>query len=722
MCRQEEEPAPIAGSLVSGRVECMLLKPEHNVWRIARAGRASMLVDAANYFAAVRSAMIKAERSILVAGWDLHSQTRLVGETGRADDGYPETFAEFLVALVTRKPQLEIRLLLWDFSVLYAPERDLFPTATLQWKTPSNIRFCLDDCVPVGSSQHQKLVTVDDKVAFSGGLDLTIRRWDTVAHRVNDPKRVDPAGKPYGPFHDVQMVIDGNAAGALSELLRSRWACATMEDVAAVKCDNDPWPDGVRPDFVDTDIGIARTEPRFDGREEAREVERLFFDMIDAAERSIYIENQFLTVLPIAEHLARRLRERPELEALIVSPQTPVSWLEEQSMRGGRARFAASLNEFMGDRVALLHPHVEADGAGANVMVHSKVMAVDDRIIRIGSANLNNRSMGTDTECDLVVVAGNDKQRRAVVRLRNTLIGDHCGATADEVAQAIAKNGGSLVRTAPALARNGHSLRPVVDPEISPETFALIQGVADPEKPIGAEEFISNMFGGYVPPRNYATVLKAIAAGLIILGLAMAWQFVPLADPKSVKEVFTEIAGSRWAPVIVIGTFVVAGSLMFPVTVLIAATAAAFGPWLGFGYAFVGALASALTTYAIGAAIGKRTVQDLLGPRLNRVREKIAARGVVSVAAIRLVPVAPFTVVNLAAGASAIPVFAYMAGTALGMLPGMIMISAVGNQFARILTSPTPFDIAALVAAVGAWVALSIGVQAAVTRYWSGGR
>lgn len=174
----------------------MLLKKDHNVWRIARAKRASMLVDAANYFAAVRSAMIKAERSILIAGWDIHSQTRLVGPDCCANDGYPETFAEFLAALVTKKPQLEIRLLLWDFSVLYAGERDPFPTATLQWSTPHNIHFCLDDCVPVGSSQHQKLVCVDDKVAFSGGLDITIRRWDTCAHTANDTHRVDPAGKP----------------------------------------------------------------------------------------------------------------------------------------------------------------------------------------------------------------------------------------------------------------------------------------------------------------------------------------------------------------------------------------------------------------------------------------------------------------------------------------------------------------------------------------------
>ncbi|WP_137044321.1 VTT domain-containing protein [Pseudolabrys sp. FHR47] len=700
----------------------MLLEPGYNVWRIARAGRASMLIDAANYFAAVRSAMIKAERSILIAGWDIHSQTRLVGTDGRADDGYPETFAEFLAALVAKKPRLEIRLLLWDFSVLYATERDPFPTATLQWNTPHNIRFCLDDCVPIGSSQHQKLVAIDDKVAFSGGLDLTVRRWDTCAHRPDDPLRVDPAGKPYGPFHDVQMVVDGDAARALSELLRSRWACAALEDVAAVKVDGDPWPDGVRPDFTETDVGIARTEPRFDGRPEAREVEKLFFDMIDVAERSIYIENQFLTTLPFAQCLADRLRAKPELEALIVSPQTHVSWLEAQSMRAGRARFAEVLSEFPEERVALLYPRVETKGAAANIMVHSKVMAVDDRIIRIGSANLNNRSMGTDTECDLVVVAQTEGQRETVARLRNTLIGDHCGATAEEVAHAIAQNGGSLVKTGRALARNGHSLQPIVDdPKVS-EAFGLIQGVADPEKPIGAEEFISNMFGGYVPARHYSTVLKVVAAGLVIVGLAMAWQFVPLADPKSVKEAFSDIAGSHWAPFVVIGSFVIAGSLMFPVTVLIAATAAAFGPWTGFTYAFIGALASALTTYAIGAAIGKRTVQDLLGPRLNRIRQKIAARGVVSIAAIRLVPVAPFTVVNLAAGASAIPVFDYMAGTVIGMLPGMIMISAVGNQFARILTSPTPFDIAALVVAVGAWVALSIGVQAAVSRYWSAGR
>lgn len=204
----------------------MILKPDQNVWRTAPAARAAVLIDGAEYFAAARQAMIKAERSIMIAGWDIHSKTRLVGPSGEADDGYPPLFAEFLARLVVERPQLQINLLLWDFSVLYTGERDPFPTLALRWSTPDQIKFCLDDCVPIGSSQHQKLVVVDDKIAFSGGLDITMRRWDTGRHELDNPYRIDPDGKAYEPFHDVQMVVDGEAAQALGELLRDRWACA----------------------------------------------------------------------------------------------------------------------------------------------------------------------------------------------------------------------------------------------------------------------------------------------------------------------------------------------------------------------------------------------------------------------------------------------------------------------------------------------------------------
>jgi phospholipase D1/2 len=699
----------------------MILTPNHNVWRLVQANRAAVLIDGADYFSAVRSAMIKAEHSILIAGWDMHSQTRLAG-SDEPTDGYPLLFAEFLAALVKKKPELDVYLLLWDFSMLYAAERDPFPTLTLRWNTPSRVRFCLDDCVPLGSSQHQKLVVVDDAVAFSGGLDLTIRRWDTTAHRFDEPGRVDPSGKPYLPFHDVQMLVDGEAARALGDLVRMRWSCAACEDLSPADVANDPWPESVPPDFADVIIGIARTEPAYANRKPVHEVERLFLDCIDAAERSIYIENQFLTAPRIAERLAARLRACPRLEVLIVCPERHDSWLEAHIMRVGRTAFAKILREAGADRVQLMYPQVESNGFTKNTMVHAKVMIVDDRILRVGSANLNNRSMGIDSECDLVIVASDDDMRRAIVRQRDRLLGDHCGVPADKVAAAFAQSGGSLTVVAQSLSGRGHKLVPVIDVSSGSEVVALVQNVADPERPIGAEEFVSQVFGGYVPTRNIATVLKVIGAGLFVVALALFWELAPLFGPETVRSALASIADNRAAPLIVIAIFVAAGFALFPVTVLIAATAAAFGPWLGFAYAAAGALASAIVTYAIGAAIGRRTLRDFLGPRLNRIRQRVARRGVIAIAAIRLVPVAPFTVVNLVAGASAIPLFEYVAGTVLGMLPGLLMISAVGHQLARILSAPTTTDLIVLIAAVMAWIAVSIGIQAIVSRYWGAGQ
>jgi phospholipase D1/2 len=158
----------------------MLLRPGRNVWRVERAGRAAVLVDAAAFFAAARAAFLKAERSILIIGWDIDSRTQLVGDSGRPNDGFPAGFADFLAKLVEARPDLRVDLLLWDYSLLYAGERELLPRLSLDWTTPERIRLCLDDTVPFGSSQHQKIVVVDDTLAFSGGLDLTIRRWDAI--------------------------------------------------------------------------------------------------------------------------------------------------------------------------------------------------------------------------------------------------------------------------------------------------------------------------------------------------------------------------------------------------------------------------------------------------------------------------------------------------------------------------------------------------------------
>jgi phospholipase D1/2 len=257
-----------------------------------------------------------------------------------------QAFGELLAALANERPELKISLLLWDYAMLYAGRRELFPTYTFRWNTPPQVSFCLDSAVPVGSSQHQKLIVV--AIAFSGGLDVTIRRWDTSEHTIDNPDRIDPDGLPYAPYHDVQMLVDGGAAAALARLVRERWEMAAHEKPSPLQPHGDPWPTSVKPDFTSVEIGIARTRPQYIGRTGIQEVEALYCDAISSAETEIYIENQFVTCHRIAQRLATRIKERPNLHATIVVPSSPETWLEEHSMRYGRFRFIRTLKQSRG--------------------------------------------------------------------------------------------------------------------------------------------------------------------------------------------------------------------------------------------------------------------------------------------------------------------------------------------------------------------------------------
>jgi phospholipase D1/2 len=687
-----------------------ILVPTRNVWCIAHARRFAVLLDGAAFFGAVRQAALKARRSIAIMGWDLDSRTRLVGETGEAHDGYPLELAPFLSALVQERPELHVYLLLWDYSVLYATERESFPLLSLQWKTPPRVAFSLDNDVPAGSSQHQKLVVIDDCLAFSGGLDLTSRRWDTSKHELHNPRRVDHGGRLYRPFHDVQAMVDGDAARALAEIVKQRWWRATAERLPSAQMLDDPWPAEVMPDFTDVDIGIARTQPIMAGSQEIREVEQLFLDSIDAAERSIYIENQFFTSSALANRLAQRMRERPGLEVLLVGPQNYDSWIEAKTMRNGRIRFMRTLAEVGApDRVRLLHPHVKEGKFATDTMVHSKVMIVDDRFLRVGTANLNNRSMGTDTECDLAIEARNETERTAIASVANRLLADHCGTSPTEVLHLLA-SGKRLIDVAQALSGAGHSLRLINDGEPEKQEFArYLERLADPERPIEQDALTTMEFSGRCFQLPFANLAKLGLGLLFVLASTAAWNLTPIAEhltPGTIKAIMDAVATSSWAPVYVLGAFLGGGLIGFPVTLLIAGTSAAFGPVFGFIYAALGSLASAVLTYLIGAWLGRSLLQSVLGPRLSRIRNRICRSGIVAMAAIRLVPVAPFTLVNMVAGACRIPIIDYVIGTALGLLPGLLAMSALGYQVFRIIIDPSPVDFALLAGAILIWLAL----------------
>jgi phospholipase D1/2 len=688
------------------------LRPNHNVWRIERAARAAVLVDAAAFFEAVRGACLKAERSILVVGWDIDSRTQLVGADGEPHDGHAGVFADFLSELVEKRPGLHVQLLLWDYSLLYAGERELLPRLSLGWRTPERVTLCIDNSVPFGSSQHQKLVVVDDAVAFSGGLDITIRRWDTTSHAAENRHRVDPFGNPYRPFHDVQMMVDGDAARALAELARERW-CRAYGGEAKVEPFGDPWPDSVRPDFSNVDVGIARTQPRYESEGAVREVETLFIDSIALAEREIYIENQFLSSPLIADRLAERLRRRPDLQVVMVAPRSPESWIERHTMRNGRIRFWRRVRAAGGDRVRLLYPAVEQGGRTTDTMIHSKVMVVDDRFLRVGSANMNNRSMGADTECDLAIEAQTDRERKDITEIRNRLLGEHCGVAAADVAAFLVRHG-SLVRAADELSANGHSLRPIDDGEPDESGLSnVIERIADPPRPIRPARLARHLLTRFRP------LLVALACALVVLGIALAWRYTPLSalvTADNVRAVLRGVRGEPWAILIVVLVFVLAGAIVFPLNILILTTAAVFGPWLGILYGGAGTVCSGLVMFLIGSRLGREALYRMLGERWRHGLEGVRKRGLLAVVTLRLLPIAPFTLVNLAAGASGIRFVDFLVGTLIGMLPGLVLLSVMGDRIIRVLAEPSAGDIAILVLCVAALIGLAVAAQAFLSR------
>ncbi|WFU15362.1 VTT domain-containing protein [Bradyrhizobium sp. CB3481] len=693
-----------------------ILIPGKTVWRRCKAGRLAILNDAAAYFAALREALLLARRQVYIIGWDIHSQTRFVGPSGQGEDGYPEELGAFLKALLLAKPELRINILIWNFPALYAAEREWNSATKFTAGASERLRFCFDSSLPLGSAQHQKIVVIDGALAFVGGLDLTIRRWDTSAHEVHDPLRIDPDGKPYPPFHDVQCMVDGDAAASITQIAESRWRAAgcTVETSAAVT--DERWPASVPVQCRGMTAGIARTEIATASTPGVNEVALLFEASINAADRFIYIENQFTSATDIARLLARRMVEVPQLRVLIVTPKLHSSWFESQAMQSGRGGF---IGQFVAagvmDRVRFLYPAVRDDEADAAVMVHSKVMIVDDRILRVGSANLNNRSMGADTECDLAFEATSETQQKFIARLRRQLIGHFCGVGEREIESNEADLFGYLDPRAEGEAAK--ALRPIDPAATAGGMAAMVQPVADPREPLHLDRAATRMW----TPR---TILAVGGLAAALGGLALAWQYTSLHDFTDigfVSSVISQPARTQFAPLFAVAAFVLGGLVVFPVLVLIAATAAALGPWMGFFSAGAGVLLSALTLFAIGRALGQARLQRLLGRRAGRVQSRIIGKGVVAVAMIRMVPIAPFSIVNVVAGASKLSLRDFMLGTVLGMAPGIAVMAALGAQIADLARNASWSNALLLALAILAWIALCLGVQFLVT-WWAGRR
>ena len=712
--------------------ESPLLKPGYNCWRTSRARQASMVVDCANYYRALHQAICNAKHSIFVLGWDIDSRIELLRGKDAAQANCPVNFFELIQWKARQNPEIMIYLNRWQFSLLFASQREGLSTLKWRFHSPVNVHYCFDSLLPISACHHQKVIVIDDEIVFCGGMDVAIARWDHREHYPEDDNRADPGGMtafirkvPFGPYHDIMCLLSGQPAQDLAQWCRERWRrAAGFEPVPLrpLQFDGLPpsWPSRQEVDFENIEIGIAMTIPPVNDDKAVQHIEQLYLDMIARAENFIYIENQYLTSQIIAMALNERLRKIPNLRVLIASCFESNGTIERKSMWTGRVRFRETLESGnVADRVTIAYPISGDPGQERDVRIHSKVMIIDDKYLRVGSSNLNNRSMGLDTECDIVMIGDDEKSRRKIAKIRNDLINEHTGRGMEAIEKLVSRE----VEISAFLNYIGHStqhFRKVNDEHFRFEKFSgFCTRYGDPEKPFIPPQW--TMTYRYAPTRRNLPrrLLLCGALAVILALLCFAWQWPPLEEAFSPDRILSALAGFKNSPYafwIFLCAFAVSG-IVVPVTLLIILSVAVWGLAAALPVALAGIMLTSILGFGLGRAMGLRPVRALLGTDTEKYRQFVENTGFMGITLFRMIPIAPFSLVNIGLAVVGLPFLRYMCGTLVGMLPRLVTTTLVGHSLIQLWLQPGSGTLLHYLGSVTLWFAVMIATHFWVRRW-----
>lgn len=689
-----------------------------NCWRESNAVRGAFIVDGESYFRAFRQALIQAETYVCILAWDFMGDLELIRDAEPGDD-YPTKLVDFIYELVQRKPELNIYILLWDYSVVYLVEREWMPFSRFKQDPHDRIHLVTDDAINVGASHHQKVVIVDGSFAFNGGYDLSAWRWDTTEHKPEDKRRTTHKGESYQPFHDLHAAVTGNIVGALDQLCRERWKRATGEEApwGNFDCDNTIWPQSLSVDFENEPTSLALTYSEYKEFPALRQVESLFLDMIAAAQRYIYIENQYLSSHTITDALIDRLEEKDGPEIVIVITRDNGGWLEEGTLGLLRTRLLEKMRSADSQgRLGAYYPHVQDESGNASqVYVHAKLIICDDRALMLGSANLSNRSMKVDSE--IMMALGLEKGTRAAPAFLRRLLAIHLHAEDTEIDEAL-KAHGSLNTTIRSLREDRlHQLRDLPIGCSNPLSRKLADTqLLDPDEPIDPGYWLKKAIPGGSDAASQTNGSRYVKIGgallvvfLIGLGLKEAWGDV--ITKESVETFFQSLNQSPWTTPLLFGIFFLAGLAAISINLLLVTATLVIGPWTALACGFFGSILSAIAGFLAGSAAGKPLLRKFFADRMDKLTEKIQHRGVLSIAFLRVVPIAPFVVINLVAGISGMKLRTFIAGSCLGMLPGMAAVVFATHQAKTVYMNPGWKTWTLLVVALLCLAGLSFGVK-----------
>lgn len=477
-----------------------VLKPGQNCMGIYEADSTGVLVDACDYYRAFYQTALSAKSYLLLAGWQFDSEVKLLrGEEEKAAGEV--RFLQFLNELCQANPALQIYILAWDFSAVFSLEREWFQNIIFNWSGNERIHFRFDSVHAYGATHHQKFVIADGVLAYAGGMDICSSRWDDRRHMRENPLRVDVDGTRYGSYHDIQTYHTGEVVGVLLELFRQRWSDSGGAPLKLPKAGaltpQEPANAFTLPaGRVALSLTVAPA-PQTTQRK-VSEIRHLFVDAIMSAEHLVYLENQYFSSQAIYWTLVARmtLPERPRLQIVMMLPdRLPLT--EELFLGLPQMKMIRSLQqvaEKTGHQLSVYSSAEMDHGNRKMTFIHSKLLAIDDRFLTIGSANATNRSMGLDTELNLSWEAAGpeDPLVPAIRRLRASLLAEHAGIAGSGEEEKFAEVE-QLTRRLECLA-DDHEARlcryqadPTLEKSDWPDALEPIARVVDPEQPIDNE-------------------------------------------------------------------------------------------------------------------------------------------------------------------------------------------------------------------------------------------
>lgn len=431
-----------------------ILEPSLHAFRVPPVDEVGLLIDGDDYYREFYRAAQKAEHYILLSGWQFDSDAELLRGPEAEHAEAPVTLLKFLNHLCETKPALQIWVLAWDFSLVFAAEREWMQRLVFDWTTNERLRFRFDDNHVERGCHHQKFVVIDGRYSFLGGLDLCDDRWDDRRHLNINPLRLS-RGAPHKPFHDIQAYMRGRLVSqALEELFLGRWDKAGGDPIVLPPVEFASFPaqrvglDGLLP-IRASEIALSRTDPfgTPGGPKLCDEILRLHVAAILAAQKLIYLETQYFSSHAIAEAVEQRMRDTqlPPLELVFVLNMRGETLKEQAAVGLAQAQIIGRLRQVASETPHQLGIYYTLPACGADekveraTYIHSKLMIVDDRFLTVGSANLTNRSMAVDTELNLTVetLASDDDLARSIRSIRANLLSEHTGGPDVELEQGL---------------------------------------------------------------------------------------------------------------------------------------------------------------------------------------------------------------------------------------------------------------------------------------------